>query len=166
MDNKSTETGFEEAQKAPEGLPLRWLKVRSGIDALDAFRDPEQTSLSQSAFACAARVAEEYKLGLWVREKDLVGASVRTPRLIAEFQRRLEAQPPPVQLRSVPETENNTGRNWAYRWRRSQGGVFGKIRTQEPIATFEIREKDWGRAAETMSSANVVRLVERPKTRH
>ena len=89
---------------------------------------------------------------------------MRTPRLVAEFQRRLEAQPPPVQLRSVPETENSTGHNWAFRWRRSQGGVFGKIRTQELLTTPEIREKDWGRVAETMSSASVVRLVERPNT--
>ena len=90
---------------------------------------------------------------------------MRTPRLIAEFQRWLEAQPPPVQLRSVPVSENSTGRNWAFRWRRSQGGVFGKIRTQEPLTIPEIREKDWGRVAETMSSASVVTLVERPNTR-
>ena len=51
---------------------LRNTFLESDIDALDALRDPEQTSLSKSAFACAARVAEEYKLGLWVREKNLV----------------------------------------------------------------------------------------------
>ena len=66
---------------------LRKTFLESDIDALDALRDPDQTSLPQSAFACAARVAEEYKLGLWVREKNLVGASVRTSRLIAEFQK-------------------------------------------------------------------------------
>ena len=37
------------------------------LEFLDAIRDPSRTSLSASAFATAARVAEEYKMGGWVR---------------------------------------------------------------------------------------------------
>ena len=121
---------------------LRDIFLESDLDALDDLRDPERTRLTPSAFACAARVAEEYRLGLWVRAQNLAGASVRTPVLIAEFQANLESQPPPVELRSVPRTENSTGRNWAFRWRRSQGGVFGKLRTNEPISTEEMRQKE------------------------
>ena len=121
---------------------LRNIFLESDLDALDDLRDPERTRLTPSAFACAARVAEEYRLGLWVRAQNLAGASVRTPVLIAEFQANLESQPPPVELRSVPRTENSTGRNWAFRWRRSQGGVFGKLRTNEPISTEEMRQKE------------------------
>ena len=129
-------------------IRLRNTFLESDLDALDDLRDPERTPLPSSAFACAARFAEEYKLGRWVRAQNLAGASVRTPCLIAEFQKKLQSKPPPVQLRSVPQTENSTGRNWAFRWRRSQGGVFGKIRTQEPITTAESRDKDRGCVAE------------------
>ena len=121
---------------------LRNIFLEADLDALDALRDPERTSLPPSAFACAARVAEEYRLGMWVREQNLAGASVRTPFLIDEFQKKLDSKPPPVQLRAVPQIANNTGRSWALRRRRSQGVVFGKIRTQEPIATAECREND------------------------
>ena len=37
---------------------LRNTFLKSDIDALDALRDPEQTPLTASAFACAVRVAE------------------------------------------------------------------------------------------------------------
>ena len=121
---------------------MRNIFLESDLDALDALRGPERTRLTPSAFACAARVAEEHRLGLWVRAQNLAGASVRTPVLIAEFQANLESQPPPVELRSVPLTENSTGRNWAFRWCRSQGGVFGKLRTNEPISTEEMRQKE------------------------
>ena len=47
-----------------------------------------------SAFQRAARFAEEYQLGLWVRAKNLAGASVPTQRLIVEFQANLQSQPP------------------------------------------------------------------------
>ena len=80
-------------------------------------------------------------LGLWVRNQNFAGASIRTPILIAEFQAELDSLPPPAQLRSVPHTDNSTGRNRAFRWRRSQGCVFGKIPTQEPVSMEELREK-------------------------
>ena len=111
------------------------------LDELESLRDPERTSLSASAFACAARIAQEYKLGLWVRSQNLAGASVRTPRLISAFQLSLETQPPPVELKCAPLTENSTGRNWAFRWRRSQGAIFAKIRTEEAIDTPAKRDK-------------------------
>ena len=123
---------------------LRNIFLEADLDALDALRDPERTSLPPSAFACAARFAQEYRLGMWVRERNLAGASVRTPFLIDEFQKKLESSPPPVQLRAVPEMADDKGRQWAVRWRRSQGAVFGKIRTQEPITTAESREKARG----------------------
>ena len=58
---------------------LRNTFLESGIGALDALRDPERTSLPQSAFANAARFVEESRLGMWAREQNLAGASVRTP---------------------------------------------------------------------------------------
>lgn len=138
-----------------ESLRSRFLE--SDLDELDALRDPEHTPLTPSQFACAARVAEEYKLGLWVRARNLAGASVRTPTLIAEFQTRLEARPPPVQLTSVPQTEDRRGRNWAFRWRRSQGGAFRNLRTEEPISTEEKREKAgrWSRARLVFSEISI-----------
>ena len=120
---------------------LRNMFRDSELDELDALRDPERTSLSASAFACAARIAQEYKLGLWVRSQNLAGASVRTPRLISAFQLSLQTQPPPVELKCAPLTENSTGRNWAFRWRRSQGAIFAKIRTEEAIGIADKREK-------------------------
>ena len=68
---------------------LRSMFLDSELEALDALRDPERTRLSPSAFACASRVAKEYKLGLWVRSQNLAGASVRSEILIAEFQAEL-----------------------------------------------------------------------------
>ncbi len=114
------------------------------LEFLDALRDPSRTSLSASAFATAARVAEEYKLGSWVRANNLDGTAIRTPRLIAEYQRRLAEQPPPVLLSSVPWTENSTGRNWAFRWRRSQGAMFGKLRIEADVTLPEKRQKAGG----------------------
>ena len=84
---------------------LRNIFLEADLDALDALRGPERTSLPPSAFACAARFA---RLGMWVRERNLAGAPVRTPFLIDEFQKELESSPPPVQLRSVPEMADDT----------------------------------------------------------
>ena len=100
--------------------------------------------MSASAFATAARVAEEYMLGGWVRATNLDGTAIRTPRLIAEYQRRLAEHPPPVPLSSVPWTANSTGRNWALRWRRSQGAMCAKLRIEADVTLAEKREKAGG----------------------
>ena len=107
-------------------------------------RDPTRTSLSAAAFATAARAAEEYKLGGWVRAQNLNGTSIRTARIIVEYQRRISEQPPSVPLRSAPWATNSTGRNWAFRWRRSQGAMFGKLRTEADVTLPEKREKARG----------------------
>ena len=86
-------------------------------------------------------VAEEYKLGLWVRKQNLAGVAVRTPRLIEEYRKLVHEQPPAVPLRSVPQLENSTGRNWARRWRRCQDALYGKLRTEEALALEEKRAK-------------------------
>ena len=115
--------------------------TEADLEFLDELRDPTRTSLSAAAFATAARAAEEYKLGGWVRAQNLNGTSIRTARLIVEYQRRISEQPPSVPLRSAPWTTNSTGRNWAFRWRRSQGAMFGKLRTETDVAVPEKREK-------------------------
>ena len=120
---------------------LRNIFLEADLDDLDTLRDHEGTWLAASAFACAARVAEEYRLGLWVREQNLAGTPVRTPVLIDAFQKNIESKPPPVQLRSVPQEANSTGRNWVFKWRRSQGSVFGKLGTPEPVTPAESRQK-------------------------
>ena len=114
------------------------------LEFLDELRDPSRTSLSAATFATAARAAEEYKLSDWVRTRNLDGTAIPTARLIDEYQRRLAEQPPSVRLRSVPWTANSTGRNWAFRWRRSQGAMFGKLRTEDDVTLPEKREKARG----------------------
>ena len=123
---------------------LQHFFMEADLDFLDELRDPTRTSLSAAAFATAARAAEEYKLGGWVRAQNLNGTSIRTARLIVEYQRRISEQPPSVPLRSAPWTTNSTGRNWAFRWRRSQGAMFGKLRTEADVAVPEKREKARG----------------------
>ena len=118
--------------------------MEADLDFLDELRDATRTSLSAAAFATAARAAEEYKLGGWVRAQNLDGTSIRTARLIVEYQRRISEQPPSVPLRSAPWTTNSTGRNWAFRWRRSQGAMFGKLRTEADVTVPEKREKARG----------------------
>ncbi len=145
-------------------LRLQVFFTEADLEFLDALRDPSRTSLSASAFATAARVAEEYKLGGWVRASNLDGTAIRTPRLIVEYQRRLAEQPPPVILRSVPWTENSTGRNWAFRWRRSQGAMFGKLRTEADVTLPEKRQKAGGCVATQWSSC-FSDAEESPKTR-
>ena len=120
--------------------------------------------MSAAAFATAARAAEEYKLGSWVRANNLDGTAIRTARLIVEYQRRLADQPPPVFLRSVPWTENSTGRNWAFRWRRSQGAVFGKLRTEADVTLPQKRQKAGGCVATQLNSC-FSDAGEFPKTR-
>ena len=100
---------------------LRDVFREADLDWLDSLRDEHRTSLAAAAFSDAARVAEEYKLGLWVRRQNLAGVAVRTPRLIEEYRKLVHEQPPAVPLRSVPQLENSTGRNWARRWRRCEG---------------------------------------------
>ena len=123
---------------------LQHFFMEADLDFLDELRDPTRTSLSAAAFATAARAAEEYKLGGWVRAQNLDGTSIRTARLIVEYQRRIAEQPPSVPLRSAPWIINSTGRNWAFRWRRSQGAMFGKLRTEADVTLPEKREKARG----------------------
>jgi hypothetical protein len=125
-------------------LRLQMFFREADLEFLDELRDPSRTSLSAAAFATAAPPAEEYKLGGWVRALNLDGTAIRTARLIVEYQRRIAEQPPSVRLRSVPWTANSTGRNWAFRWRRSQGAMFGKLRTEDDVTLPEKREKARG----------------------
>ena len=76
----------------------RWRSIfrEADLDALDALREPERTWLSPAAFRHAAHVAEQCRLGLWVREKNLAGTPVLAPVLIDEFRKKIESQPPPV----------------------------------------------------------------------
>ena len=134
----------EDLSSADVLLRLQFFFTEADLQFLDELRDPSRTSLSAAAFATAARAAEEYKLGSWVRAVNLDGTAIRTPRLIAEYQRRLAEQPPPVLLRSVPWTDNSTGRNWALRWRRPQGAMFAKLRIEDDVTLPEKREKAGG----------------------
>ena len=120
---------------------LRDVFREAGLDWLDSLRDVNRTSLSGAAFSDAARVAEEYKLGLWMRRQNVAGVAVRTPRLIEEYRKLVDEQPPAVPLKSVPQLENSTGRNWARRWRRCQVALYGKLRTEEAVAREEKRAK-------------------------
>ena len=133
--------GFEQRRHLAAVAAVCW---EADLFCLDALRDPSRTALSASAFATAARVAEEYKLGGWVRAINLDGTAIRTPRLLAEYHRRLAEQPPPVPLRSVAWTHTSTGRNWAWRWRRSQGAMLAKIRVEADVTLPEKREKAGG----------------------
>ena len=138
--------------------------TEADLEFLDELRDPSRTSLSAAAFATAARAAEEYKLGSWVRANNLDGTAIRTARLIVEYQRRIAEQPPPVRLRSAPWTGNSTGRNWAFRWRRSQGAMFGKLRIEADVTLPEKREKARG-CVVTQWNSCFLDAGEFPKTR-
>ena len=142
--NRSGKAWREDLSSADVLLRLQHVFTEADLEFLDELRDPTRTSLSAAAFATAARAAEEYKLGGWVRAQNLDGTSSRTARLIVEYQRRIAEQPPSVPLRSAPWTTNSTGRNWAFRWRRSQGAMFGKLRTEADVAVPEKREKAGG----------------------
>ena len=145
-------------------LRLQMFFREADLEFLDELRDPSRTSLSAATFATAARAAEEYKLSDWVRTRNLDGTAIPTARLIDEHQRRLAEQPPSVRLRSVPSTANSTGRNWAFRWRRSQGAMFGKLRTEADVAVPEKREKARG-CVVTRPSSCLFGAREFPKTR-
>jgi hypothetical protein len=145
-------------------LRLQMFFREADLEFLDELRDPSRTSLSAATFATAARAAEEYKLSDWVRTRNLDGTAIPTARLIDEYQRRLAEQPPSVRLRSVPSTANSTGRNWAFRWRRSQGGMFGKLRTEADVTLPEKREKAGGCVLRRLNSC-LFGAREFPKTR-
>ena len=120
--------------------------VEEDPDFLDALRDPEATCLSKGAFRRAERAAKEYRLGQWVREQNLLGKAVRTASLIDRFNDPAVNSFLPRPLPVVAQTEFSTGRNWAMRWRRSQGGLFGKLRTCSAVTRDEKREKVVGAA--------------------
>ena len=120
---------------------LRDFFIEADLDFLDALRDPDQTSLSASAFDTASRAAEDFKLANWVRQQNLAGNAIRTSRLIEMYTEQLHTHPPPVPPKSQPTHTDNMGRLWAHRWRATQGAVFGKLRTEEDITVEEKRLK-------------------------
>ena len=115
--------------------------VEEDADYLDALRNPETTCLSPSAYRLALRAAKEYKLGLWVRAQNLQGKSVQSHALIDRYNDPASGDSLPVPLPWIPQTEFATGRQWAMRWRRRQGGLFGKLRTCSAVTRDEKRDK-------------------------
>ena len=114
--------------------------VEEDPDFLNALRGPDTTSLSPSAFRLALRAAKEYRLGLWVRQQNMAGKAVRSSALIARYNGPATGSSLPRPLPQVPQTEFSTVRNWAMRWRRSQGDIFGQITTASAISRDEKRD--------------------------
>ena len=95
---------------------MRELFREADVDSLFALQDKDLTSLSPCQYRTAVRRAREYKLGLWVREQNLVvGYAVRTPLIIKQFNDGVAAAQCPLPVYPVPSSDCVTGRTWAHR---------------------------------------------------
>ena len=112
------------------------------FDSLFALQDKDLTDLKPGQYRTAVQRAREYKLGLWVREQNLVvGYAVRTPVIIEQFNHGVAAAQCHLPVYPVPSSDFVTGRTWAHRWRKRNGAKFGKLQVLEPLSVQEKRDK-------------------------
>ena len=111
--------------------------LQCDVDTLVTWDDPATTPLPPTVLKTATRFVAEYKLGIWVADRNAhFGVTVSTQRLVHEMD---SLAGPSSGLRE--DTSRSAVRMWALRWRRKFGGRYGRLRTIEPVEVLERRNK-------------------------
>ena len=113
--------------------------------------NPLSSPLPPSCLQTALKWSQGFKLMMHARTANVeYGASVRSARLIEQYNAKLHEDALQSILPPVSSLQTYTGVKWCERWRNHHGASIGKLRVREPVPLFEKRNQaslwEWGYA--------------------